>query len=99
MDAVTDQGDIRKIIAERPEQLEGFTVVASDGQAGRVAANQDQVDDDHLVVHVGNRMLGHDVVIESEVVSRIDHKAREVHLSRITDWVKSSPRLKHYAKQ
>lgn len=98
MDAVTDKTEIRRIVHDRPEQLEGFTVVATDGQAGKVGAHQEEVDDYHLVVHVGPKMLGHDVVLESDVITLVDPAAQEVHVDRITDWVKSSPRLKHYAE-
>lgn len=98
MDAVSDKTEIRRIVHDRPEQLEGFTVVATDGQAGKVAGRQEEVDDYHFVVHIGKKMLGHDVVLEIDVISLIDPKAQEVHVDRITDWVKSSPRLKHHAQ-
>ncbi|WP_370325856.1 hypothetical protein [Euzebya sp.] len=98
MSAVTDRIDIARIVHDRPEQLAGFTIVATDGEAGQVAdaPKQDEVDDQHLVVHVGTKLFGSDVVVETDVISSVDAQAREVHVDRIADWVKSSPKLKHY---
>lgn len=95
MDVITERMDIARIIKERPEQLKDFSVVAIDGPAGRVPPYQSDVDDEHLVVHAGGRIFGKDVVIEVDVIDEIDPQNRTVHVNRIVDWVKSSPKLGH----
>ena len=93
MSAITERTDIARIIQTRPEQLKDFTVKAIDGEAGHVSGHQDEVDDRHLVVHAGGRFFGTDLVIEVDAIDRVDPENQEIHVDRIVDWVKSSPRL------
>ncbi len=96
MSAVTDRIQIINLVHDRASELEGFRVIAKDGEAGTVHGDQDAVDDRHIVVHVGNKLFGHDVVVESDVITTIDLDAKEIHVDRIADWVKSSPNAKHF---
>lgn len=99
MSAVKDRQSIDRIIHDQAEALHGFEVTTIDGVAGKVAKGQDQVDDQHLVVHVDKGPLGlfgADVVVEVDAIDRIDAAAHEVHVDRITDWVRSSPKLDQF---
>lgn len=94
MNAITDRTEIARIIRDRPEQLRGFTVTTIDGEAGHVASShQEEVDDLHLVIHLGNRFLGKDVVIEADAIDAVDPEQQTIHVDRIRDWVKSSPKV------
>ena len=99
MTAVHDRTSMDRIIHEQADALAGFTVLASDGEAGTVAPDQGRVDDEHLLVHVGGRIFGKDVVVETSVISAIDAREQEVHVDRIVDWVQSSPKLKDLARR
>ncbi|CAN5383267.1 hypothetical protein BH23ACT9_BH23ACT9_05050 [soil metagenome] len=99
MSAVTDRLGIERIIRDQHEALEGFTVVAIDGEAGTVAKAQDRVDDQHLLVHIDSGLLGllgKDVVIEAEAIDSIDAAAHEIRVDRIADWVQTSPKVEAY---
>lgn len=95
MSAVTDRGSIDSIVRERPEQLHDFDVATIDGYAGKVARHQGDVDDQHLVIHLDGPLglFGKDVVIESDVIDEIDAQHRRIHVDRISQWVKQSPKL------
>ena len=95
MSAIKERMQIARIVKERPEQLKGFEVLAIDGPAGSVTGHQDDVDDRHLVVHAGGRFLGKDVVIEVDAIDEIDPEHKTIHVDRIVDWVKSSPKVGH----
>lgn len=96
MATITERSDIETYLRDPAADVSGFTVVAIDDRAGTVASTQDAVDDGHMVVHVGPPIIGSDVVVETEVVTAIDTDQREIHVDRIADWVKASPKLKHY---
>ncbi|MEE8602002.1 hypothetical protein [Euzebya tangerina] len=96
MSKVKDRGSIDRIIHDQADALGGFTVLARDGVAGKIAGDQDRVGDNHLIVRVGGRLRGNDVVVETTVVSAIDAAQKEIHVDRIADWVKASPKLKHF---
>jgi hypothetical protein len=101
MTAVSDRQSIDRIIHDQADALQGFTVVAIDGAAGTVAKDQERVDDDHLVVHVDSGFLGlfgTDVVVESEAIDTIDAAAKQIHIDRIADWVKASPKVDQFAE-
>lgn len=100
MTAVTDPGSIQRMVQQQAKALEGFDVVAIDGDAGRVAKRHPLADESHLVVHVGGAMglFGKDVVIELDAVDAIDTETRQIHVDRIVDWVKASPKLDQYAE-
>jgi hypothetical protein len=93
MTDVRDPQEIARLVHDN--QLEGFKVIAKDGEAGMVSRAQDHVDDLHMAVHVGSKLLGSDVAVETEVITVIDLDAKEVRIDRIKDWVKSSPKVKH----
>jgi hypothetical protein len=99
MSQVTDRSSIERIVHEQAGALEGFTVVAIDGEAGRVAKHPDRIDEDHLVVHVDSGFLGlfgRDVVVETEAIDAIDAQQQVVHVDRIADWVQASPKVEHF---
>ena len=101
MTAVKDRESIDRIMHDQARALEGFTVMAIDGEAGRVAKGQDRVDDEHLLVHVGSgliKILGSDVVVETDAIDAIDTEAKEIHVDRIVDWVKASPKIQQFAQ-
>lgn len=98
MSTIDDRMSLDRILKDRPEQLAGFSVIAIDGEAGRVAQGQARTDDRHLAVHVSSGLLGlfgSDVAVEYEAIDGIDPEARQVHVNRITEWVKASPRVDH----
>lgn len=76
-------------------ELIGYDVEAVDGHAGRVVPATDRIDDDHLVVRTG-RLLGREVVIETDAIREVDPDQEVVELARVKEWVKQSPKLKHY---
>ncbi len=98
MATITDRIDIDTYLRDPNADLSGFKVIAIDDSAGTLADKQQEVDDSHLVVHVGPKLVGHDVVVETDVVTSIDTDQREIHVDRIADWVKSSPKLKAYLR-
>ncbi len=93
MTAITDRHEIARIISDRPEQLRGFAVTTIDGDAGRVAGHQEDVDEAHLVIHLGGKLFGKDVVIEADAIDQVDPQGQTIHVDRIRDWVKSSPKV------
>lgn len=98
MPTITDRLDIYSMLRDPNTDLSGYSVVAIDDRAGMLSNKQDDVDDSHLVIHVGPPLLGHDVVVEADVVDRIDTDEHVIHVDRIADWVKASPRLKAYQR-
>ncbi len=99
MTAVRDRNSIDRILHEQADALEGFSVIAIDGEAGRVAKDQSRTDPDHLLIHLDG-FLGifgnHDVVIETEAIDVVDTQTQMIHVDRIIDWVKSSPKVKQF---
>lgn len=96
MPTITDQAEIFGILRDPSTDLSGYCVQAIDEEAGIITDKQDAVDDSHLVVHVGPPVIGHNVVIEADVVTTIDTDQHVLHVDRIAKWVKSSPRLKDF---
>ncbi|MGI9015821.1 MAG: hypothetical protein ACR2HR_01730 [Euzebya sp.] len=96
MGAVTDRASIDKILHDQPEALKGYDVHTVDGHAGKLADGQDRVDEEHVVVHIGGKLFGSDVVMETEAIKAVDTAEHVVEVDRITDWVKSSPKLKNF---
>ncbi|HUG84953.1 MAG TPA: hypothetical protein VMM13_10330 [Euzebya sp.] len=98
MPTISDRTEIFGILRDPATDLSGYSVEAIDEHAGTLAKKQDEVDDSHLVIHVGPHLVGHDVVVEADVVDRIDTDEHVIHVDRIAKWVKSSPKLKDYQR-
>lgn len=96
MPTITDRIAIEEYLRDPQHDLTGYKVIAIDDPAGTLTDNQDEVDDSHMVAHVGPPIIGKEVVIETDVVVEIDTDQREVRVDRIADWVKSSPKLKDF---
>ncbi|MFF5497628.1 PRC-barrel domain containing protein [Streptomyces aquilus] len=73
------------------DDLTGYHVQATDGEAGKIEKHSADLGPHHAVVHTGLPLLGKDVVIPSEAVSGIDHASRTVHLSWTKEQVKAAP--------
>lgn len=96
MGSVTDKDSIDKIMGKQAEALKGFDVKTIDGHAGTVAPNQDRVDDEHLVVHVGGKLFGKDVVVETDAIEAVDSREHEIKIDRVAGWVKGSPKVAEF---
>lgn len=95
MTLIDDRAQITMIVREHPEQLAGFRVYATDGDAGEAseADVQRRVADQDLAVHVPGflGLFGHDVRIDADAIISIDPDNRIVHVDRIGEWVAASP--------
>lgn len=99
MPTLTDRIDITGYLRQHPADMAGWSVIAIDEPAGKLVDKHTEIDERHMVVHVGPPVLGSDVVVETDVVTSIDTDTHEIHVDRIADWVKSSPKFKNYKRE
>jgi hypothetical protein len=71
--------------------LEGFDVVATDGEIGKVDEATYEVGSSYIVVDTGPWILGRKVLLPAGAIERIDLDARKVEVRFNKDQIKDSP--------
>ncbi len=73
--------------------LDGFDVVALDGEIGTIDEATDDVGDSYIVVDTGPWIFGRKVVIPAKAIVRLDPPEHSVFLRLTKDQIKDSPEL------
>jgi hypothetical protein len=73
------------------QDLEGFDVVATDGDIGKIDEATYDVGSSYIVVDTGPWIFGRKVVLPAGVLERIDLDNRRVELRLTKDQIKNSP--------
>jgi hypothetical protein len=76
---------------ETTTDLEGFDVVARDGQIGDVDQATYEVGGSWIVVDTGPWIFGRKVVIPASAIERVDLESRNVYVSLSKEQIKGSP--------
>ena len=71
--------------------ISGYTVVATDGQIGKVDKSMHQVANAYLIVDTGGWIFGDKVMLPAGVVSGVDHNTQRVFVERSKEQVKNAP--------
>lgn len=73
------------------DRLVGYRAEASDGHIGSVDDHSPAAGPGYLVIDTGPWILGRHVVVPMDVVGRVDHENRTVHLGASKAEIKASP--------
>jgi hypothetical protein len=73
--------------------IEGYEIVAVDGEIGSVDAATAGVDDRCIVVHTGPWIFGKQVLLPAGVVESVDHEERKIKVGLTKDQIKQAPEL------
>jgi hypothetical protein len=76
---------------DRPKTLDGFEVVALDGDIGKIDEATYDVGDSYIVVDTGPWIFGRKVVIPAKAIVRLDIPDEKVFLRLTKDQIKNSP--------
>jgi PRC-barrel domain len=77
----------------RATDLDGFDVVAADGEIGKIDEATDEVGASYIVVDTGPWIFGRKVVLPAGAIERIDLDNRKVEVRFTKDQIKGSPEL------
>jgi hypothetical protein len=78
---------------DRPKSLDGFGVVALDGDIGKIDEATYEVGGSYIVVDTGPWIFGRKVVIPAKAIARLDIPGEKVYLRLKQDQVKDAPEL------
>jgi hypothetical protein len=76
---------------DRPKSLDGFEVVALDGDIGKIDEATYDVGASYVVVDTGPWIFGRKVVIPAKAIVRLDIPNEKVFLRLTKDQIKNSP--------
>ena len=75
----------------RATDLDGFDVVAADGEIGKIDEATDEVGAAYIVVDTGPWILGRKVVLPAGAIERIDLDNKKVEVRFTKEQIKNSP--------
>jgi len=78
---------------DRPKNLDGFGVVALDGDVGKIDEATYDVGSSYIVVDTGPWIFGHKVVIPAKAIVRLDIPNEKVFLRLKKDQITEAPEL------
>ncbi len=76
---------------DRPRSLDGFGVVALDGDVGKVDEATYDVGASYIVVDTGPWIFGRKVLLPAKAIARLDIPGEKVYLRLKMDQIKDSP--------
>jgi hypothetical protein len=76
---------------DRPKRLDGFDVVALDGEIGKIDEATYEVGASYIVVATGPWIFGRKVVIPAKAIVRLDIPNEKIYLRLKKDQIKNSP--------
>ena len=76
---------------DQPKSLDGFGVVALDGDVGKVDEATYEVGASYIVVDTGPWIFGRKVLIPAKAIARLDIPDEKVYLRLKQDQIKDSP--------
>ena len=74
-----------------PEELEDFTVEATDGEVGEVDDATYVAGESNLLVRTGGTIFSKKVMLPAGLVERVDRDSKTVHVDRSQDEIKNAP--------
>jgi PRC-barrel domain len=77
----------------RATDLEGFDVVAADGEIGKIDEATDEVGGAYIVVDTGPWIFGRKVLLPAGAIERIDLDNRKAEVRFTKEQIKNSPEL------
>ena len=80
-------------VSSRGKDLTGFSVVAVDGEIGKVDRSTLDVGSSYVVVDTGPWIFGRKVMLPAGTIDRVDWNDEKVYVDRTKDQVKDSPEL------
>ena len=76
---------------QEPDELQGFTVEATDGSVGKVLEATYQAGESYILVDTGATILSKKVVLPAGVIDRVDHDNSTIYVNRSKDAIKRAP--------
>jgi hypothetical protein len=74
-----------------PEELAGYTVHATDGDVGKVDAEDHSTGSRYLLVTTGPWIFGRTVLLPATVIDHVDHRNQTVHLRCTREAIRHAP--------
>jgi hypothetical protein len=89
----TDIWDYSEAYSKKPMKLDGFKVVATDGEIGKVDEATYDVGTSYIVVDTGPWIFGRKVLLPAGVIQEIDLDTERVLLRLTKEQIKNAPEL------